>query len=184
MAIKEVVRLAKRAVWRTTLAAGLCCTAMGVVAAPNCSTLATDPANGIAGAPHVKSATSSVVPAAGTTPSYCKVSLLYGTNPTENINIVVGLPLSFADGGNGGVQGAWNGRTQGLGGGGCTGNLDPTPAVAGGYVGSGTDLGHTGGDCIPGVNPDGTYNFQFIQDFIRIAIKQQVLWMKSVAKTY
>ena len=58
---------------------------LGAVAAPNCSSLGTDPGNGIVGAPHVKSVTSGVVPAAGTTPSYCKVSILYGTNPTENI---------------------------------------------------------------------------------------------------
>src|SRR6185503_7607768 len=99
----------------------------------------------------------------------------------QNINIVVGLPLSRVDGGSGGVQGAWNGRTQGLGGGGCSGNLSVAPAVNTGYVGSGTDLGHAGGDCEPGVNADGTYNLQFIQDFIRNAIVQQVLLSKRVA---
>jgi hypothetical protein len=112
------------------------------------------------------------------------VDLLYGTNPDQNINIRVGLPLNNADGGTGGVQGAWNGRTQGLGGGGCAGNLNVTPAVNAGYVGSGTDLGHAGGNCEPGVNNDGTYNFQFIEDFIRNAIKQQVLWAKWLANTY
>src|SRR6185437_6720042 len=113
-------------------------------AAPRCTTLATDPA--------IKSATSAIVAAAGANVSYCKVSLLYGTTPNQNINIVVGLPLSAADGGSGGVQGAWNGRTQGLGGGGCAGNLSVTAAVNTGYVGSGTDGGHSGGDCTPGVN--------------------------------
>jgi hypothetical protein len=58
------------------------------------------------------------------------------------------------------------------------------PAVNAGYVGSGTDTGHSGGDCEPGVNPDGTYNFQFIEDFIRNAIKQQVLWSKRLTRTY
>jgi hypothetical protein len=53
-----------------------------------------------------------------------------------------------------------------------------------GYVGSGTDLGHSGGNCDPGVNADGTYNLQFINDFIRNAIKEQILYSKSVAKTY
>jgi hypothetical protein len=59
-----------------------------------------------------------------------------------------------------------------------------TPAVDAGYVGSGTDLGHSGGDCTPGVNPDGTYNYQFIEDFIRNAIKQQVLWSKFITHVY
>jgi len=152
--------------------------------APTCAALATDPANGIVNNPTIKSVTSAVVPASGSDVSYCQVNLLYGTNPNQNINIVVGLPLSEVDGGTGGVQGAWNGRTQGLGGGGCTGNLVVTPAVDTGYVGSGTDLGHSGGDCTPGVNPDGTYNYQFIEDFIRNAIKQQVLWSKFIARAY
>ncbi len=153
-------------------------------AAPSCADLAADPANGIGSNPVIKSATSVVVPAAGPNAAYCQVSLLYGTNPNQNINIAIGLPLSAADGGSGGVQGAWNGRTEGLGGGGCAGNLDTTRAVNAGYVGSGNDLGHAGGNCEPGVNPDGTYNVQFIEDFIRNGIKQQVLWAKKVAETY
>jgi hypothetical protein len=34
------------------------------------------------------------------------------------------------------------------------------------------------------VNEDGTYNLQFINDFIRNGMKQQVLFSKAVAKTY
>jgi hypothetical protein len=172
----------------------MCALAVGAVAtgfaptpaaaATNCAVLASDPAGAIAANPAIKSATSVVVPAAGSNVAYCKVSLLYGTNPGQNINIVIGLPLSAADGGSGGVQGAWNGRTEGLGGGGCSGNLNPTAAVNAGYVGSGNDLGHSGGDCEPGVNPDGSYNVQFIEDFIRNGIKQQVLWAKKVAEHY
>jgi hypothetical protein len=117
--------------------------------------------------PAVKAVTSQVVPASGANASYCQVDILFGTSPAQNINIRVGLPLNAADGGAGGVQGAWNGRTQGIGGGGCAGNLNVTAPVNAGYVGSGDDLGHAGGNCEPGVNADGTYNLQFIQDFIR-----------------
>jgi hypothetical protein len=53
-----------------------------------------------------------------------------------------------------------------------------------GYVGSGSDAGHTGGDCEPGVNLDGTYNYQFINDFIRNGMKQQILLSKAVTNTY
>jgi hypothetical protein len=150
----------------------------------SCIDLAADPAHGLVGNPTVKSVTSAVIPQSGTNASYCQVNLLYGTSPEQNINIRVGLPLNSVDGGTGGVEGAWNGRTQGVGGGGCAGNLNVTAPVNAGYVGSGTDTGHTGGDCTPGVNPDGTYNMQFIQDFIRNAIKQQVLFSKSIARTY
>ena len=40
------------------------------------------------------------------------------------------------------------------------------------------------GNCEPGVNPDGTYNVQFIQDLIRNGIKQQILFSKSIAAAY
>ncbi len=146
------------------------------------------------GNPGVKSVTSAIetrpinpsppAPPGGPTVTYCEVNLLYGTSVEQNINIRVGLPLHSADGGTGGVKGAWNGRTQGVGGGGCAGNLNVAGPVNAGYVGSGTDTGHVGGNCATGVNPDGTYNLQFIQDFIRNAIKQQVLFSKKIARTY
>jgi len=150
----------------------------------HCTELATDPANGLLGNPAVKTVSSAIIPAAGANVSYCQVNVLYGTNPNQNINIRVGLPLNSLDGGTGGVQGAWNGRTQGIGGGGCAGSLAVNAPVNAGYVGSGNDTGHTGGDCEPGVNTDGTYNLQFINDFIRNGMKQQILFSKAIAKTY
>jgi hypothetical protein len=153
---------------------------ISAMATPNCATLT----DGLAGHSGIKSASSMIVPAAGRNAAYCQVNLLYGTNPDQNIRIRVGLPLSSSDGGSGRVQGAWNGRTEGLGGGGCSGNLNVMLAVDAGYVGSGTDLGHSGGNCEPGVNADGTYNMQFIQDFIRNAIEQQVIWAKKLASDY
>ncbi|HSD42911.1 MAG TPA: hypothetical protein VLD36_13705 [Burkholderiales bacterium] len=98
-----------------------------------CAELATGPANGLAGNPVVKSVTSQVVPASPPNVSYCRVDLLYGTNEEQNINIRVGLPLNSLDGGTGGVEGAWNGRTQGVGSGGCAGNLNVTAPVNAGY---------------------------------------------------
>lgn len=149
---------------------------------PTCASLA----GGLTGKQGIKSANSVVVAAAGGNVSYCQVNILYGTNPNQNINIFVTLPLSAADGGSGGVQGAWNGRTQAVGGGGCAGASPASlvPVTNTRYVSSGTDLGHVGGDCEPGVNTDGTYNDQFIEDFIRNAIKQQILLSKAVSRTY
>ncbi|HEU0199672.1 MAG TPA: tannase/feruloyl esterase family alpha/beta hydrolase [Burkholderiaceae bacterium] len=148
-----------------------------------CAQLAT-PEAGVLGAPGIKTVTSAIIPASGPNVSYCQVNVLYGTSPEQNINVRVGLPLNSLDGGTGGVQGAWNGRTQGIGGGGCAGSLIVTGPVNAGYVGSGTDTGHVGGNCEPGVNADGTYNLQFINDFIRNAIKQQVLLSKAIATRY
>jgi hypothetical protein len=144
----------------------------------------TAPGSDLLGTNGVKSAEAHLVAAAGANLAYCQVNILYGENPNQNINIRVGLPLNSVDGGTGGVQGAWNGRTQGIGGGGCSGSLGVNGPVNTGYVGSGSDAGHAGGDCEPGVNLDGTYNLQFINDFIRNGMKQQILFSKAVADTY
>jgi hypothetical protein len=143
-----------------------------------------DVAGKVTGQPGVESATSAIVPASAPNLAYCRVDILYGNSAAENINIAVSLPLNSVDGGTGGVEGAWNGRTQGIGGGGCSGGLNPVGPVNAGYVGSQTDLGHTGGDCERGVKLDGTYNVTFIDDFIRVAIKQQILFSKVAAKSY
>ena len=135
------------------LAAWITSFAAPALAVPTCAALATDPHSGLVGDPAIKSATSTIVPASSPNAAYCSVHLLYGTNPNQNINIVLALPLSAADGGSGGLQGAWNGRTQGLGGGGCSGISAVNAAMLGalntGYVASGTDLGHSGGNCEP-----------------------------------
>jgi hypothetical protein len=148
-----------------------------------CAQLAGD-AGGLVGAPGIKSVSASVIPAAGANVAHCRVDILYGESDAQNINVRVGLPLNSLDGGSGGVQGAWNGRTQGIGGGGCSGSLAVNAPVNAGYVGSGNDTGHSGGDCEPGVNVDGTYNYQFINDFIRNGMKAQILLSKQVAATY
>jgi hypothetical protein len=150
----------------------------------SCADLAGNPANGLVGHPAVKSATSQIIAASGQMVAYCQVDVVYGSHASQNIAIRIGLPLSAADGGTGGMQGAWNGRTEGVGGGGCAGGMNVAGPVNAGYVGSGTDAGHAGGNCEPGVNADGTYNLQFINDFFRDGIKQQILLSKAVAARY
>jgi feruloyl esterase len=112
---------------------------------PSCEQIA----QRIVGGREVLAATSVITPAAGTTPAYCQVNLTQA--PT--INIRVGLPLSAADGGTGGVNGAWLGKVQNLGVGGFGGTVG---SVAGpvriGYVGSATDTGHSRAWC-NAINP-------------------------------
>lgn len=141
-------------------------------------------AGGLVGSPGIKTIAANVVPAAGNNVSFCQVDILYGNSAAQNINVRVGLPLNSLDGGSGRVQGAWNGRTQGIGGGGCAGSVNVNAPVNAGYVGSGNDTGHVGGSCEPGVNSWGGYNLLFINDFIRDGIKQQVLLSKALAARY
>jgi hypothetical protein len=155
----------------------------------------------------ITSATSAVQSAAGGNASYCLVNITvsrlagpqYGYLPgqKQKIGIAIGLPLSSADGGSGGVQGAWNGRIEALGGGGYQGVIDPvTPATNAGYVGSNTDTGHTGNPALGGplfgaigdgtwaLNPDGTLNWGLIKDFAFRGIHEQTIWTKNLVQLY
>ena len=158
--------------------------------------------------------------------AYCLVVLSYSSESTaiqaQNISIYVGLPLNSSDcAGNGGcigtsdppwnfpsVNGNWNGRTEGIGGGVCTGNTSVAAAVNNGFVGSGTDGGHGGNNanspldespytnvplddpgntCQPGVvriNGKNEVNVQFITDYFTNAPGQEIIWSKKVATLY
>jgi hypothetical protein len=136
------------------------------------------------------------------------VVLSYSSTPAhdptpQNITIYVGLPLNTADGGVTGstvdpplnfttVQGNWNGRTEGQGGGGCTGNtsVNEDGAITNGFVGSGTDGGHGNptddpdNTCDQGVLSLGHLNYQYIQDWVYNGPQQEILWSKRVAALY
>jgi len=155
----------------------------------------------------VLAATSAVQAASGGHLSYCLVDMTVSdlAGPTDGylpgqkqmIGIAIGLPLSAADSGSGGVEGNWNGRIQNLGGGGYQGFLSPvTPATDFGYAGSNTDTGHTGnpavggfpfgplGDATWALNPDGTLNWGLINDFAFNAIHEQTTWTKKLVNVY
>jgi hypothetical protein len=164
---------------------------------PKCTALASE-----LGWPAIANVTSTFVAATDTHAAYCNVQLNYsairGTGygyadgQDQSINIGIGLPLNSADGGSGGIQGAWNGRLQNLGGGGCVGNVGATTsATDAGYVGSSTDTGHTSAEnglyCNFGVisapqAPSNTLNVGKIDDFIIEGIHEQVEWTKLVAR--
>ena len=171
-------------------------------AAVGCTFLATNPAYGLAGNPVIKSPTAVLVPASlsPTHKAYCNVQFTYSAQSgsadgydvgqAQHIRIGVGLPLNAADGGSGGVQGAWNGKLQNLGGGGLIGNVgSTTSATDAGYVGSSTDGGHTAAE-IGTVGNFGVIqsthqlNLGMIDDYIYEAEHQQVEWAKKLATTY
>ena len=167
---------------------------------PQCSALAADPAFGLAGNPLIASATSTLVAATPTNAAFCNVQLTYsaiadtayGYAPGEAqaIRIGIGLPINSSDGGVGGVQGAWNGKIQNLGGGGLVGSVGATTsATSDGYVGSSTDGGHTtaqnGARGNFGViQASNQLNRGKIIDYIIESVHQQVEWSKLLALNY
>jgi hypothetical protein len=110
----------------------------------------------------------------------------YLPGQSQQIKIRVGLPASSADGGTGGLKGAWNGKNRDLGGGGYAGTVgNVTSSTNLRYVGTSTDTGHSaalGGSFA--LNPDKTLNWGLIRDFSRNGIRQQYLWGVKLAKTY
>src|SRR5215472_1088411 len=87
----------------------------------------------------IVSPSAAIVPAAGPNAAYCKVHLQfssrsgpaygYAVGESQTIGVNVGLPLNSVDGGAGGLQGAWNGRVENLGGGGQIGALTSTTSA-------------------------------------------------------
>jgi Tannase and feruloyl esterase len=145
-------------------------------------------------------ATSAIQPASNGNSSYCLVHITvsdlqgpedgYLPGQRQMINIAVGLPLSVADGGSGGVQGAWNGRNENFGGGGYVGLIGsggfalPTATNAG-YASSDTDAGNQDdGSGAFALNPNGTLNWGLIRDFSYNGIHEQNIWTKNLVQMY
>ena len=123
----------------------------------------------------VVSATS--VPATGSVPAHCAVQLVI-TNPPANDQIRVGVWLPEQD---------WNGRFQGIGGGGFSGGSPttvPVTALQAGYAAAATDAGHTGFSGSFALNPDGTLNWQLIADFGYLGIHEMTVAAKALVSSF
>jgi hypothetical protein len=169
-------------------------------ALPACSQLAVTAASGLGGNPVIVSPTSTIIAASGSHVAYCNVQFTYsalsgpanGYAPGESqaIRIGVGLPLNSTDGGTGGVQGAWNGKIQNLGGGGLVGSVGSTTSATDfGWIGSSTDGGHTTAQNgtvgnFGVVQASHTLDFGKINDYYLESIHQQVEWSKALASNY
>lgn len=110
--------------------------------------------------------------------TFCNVSIVY-THPGQNdrINVWVWLPN------------AWNGRFQGIGGGGWTTGLVPAniiPAVAQGYAAVTTDGGHasTASTASWGLLSPGNVNLYLLQDFASVALNDMTILGKQVTEAY
>jgi hypothetical protein len=182
------------------------------VALPTCEQLATNPAYGLAGNPHISGLTAVLLPA-GVEPSpfpgilpdtpytaYCKVdfsfsgesgpSAGYLPGQSQHLRIRIGLPPNSVDIVTPTAAGAvpWNGKNRDVGGGGycgsigCGGSIVPTTNR--GYVATATDTGHTTPGGSFALNPDGTPNFGLIEDFAADGIHEQHIWGVKLAEAY
>jgi feruloyl esterase len=164
---------------------------------PACAQLATDPAYGLAGASTILTPTATLVAASGSNLAYCRIDFVvseragtafgYADGQAQRVTLRIGLPLSPADGGTGGVIGAWNQKVRNLGGGGLVGSVGSvTNATNNGYVGSSTDSGHTSAE-----NPNfaviqstNELNYGKLKDFLQDSLRLQYQWALRLAKLY
>jgi Tannase and feruloyl esterase len=128
--------------------------------------------------PHTTVNSATQVPATPTTPGYCAVKLTVNNPPSSDaVRVGVFLPDD------------WNGRFQGVGGGGFVGGNADSPSLAAlnaGYATAGTDTGHagSGGNGAFALNPDGTLNWPLINDFSYLGIHEMTVTAKAVIAAY
>jgi hypothetical protein len=166
---------------------------------PTCAQLSTNPAYGLTQNPVVIQHSTTLVPAAGANPAYCRVDFVvserggpqfgYAAGEIQRIGLRVGLPANSSDGGTGGGaagEGAWNGKVRNLGGGGLVGAVGGvTAATNARYVGSSTDSGHTGNDPSFGViQATHELNLGKIEDFFSESLRLQYQWALRLAERY
>src|SRR5262249_19405692 len=129
------------------LACGVALSPVGVTGLSNnafaAGTLQCTQLAGIVFDPNIKSITSALSGSGAT--QFCNVNINWGRSADENIRIVIGLPNNSRDGGTGGIEGRWNGRTQGIGGGGGSGKPGVASPPKAGSVGSRTGRRPRGG---------------------------------------
>jgi Tannase and feruloyl esterase len=117
-----------------------------------------------------------VAPASGTTPASCRVHASATHPPAgDDVNIDVWMPLE-----------GWNGRFQGVGGGGYSGGSPFALAgpVSRGYAAGSTDTGHVGGSGNFALDPNGGLNWQLIRDNAYLGIHEMTVVGKAVTAAF
>ena len=113
-----------------------------------------------------------VDPGDARTPPSCRVTLTVTNPPADDrIRVWVGLPLK-----------GWNGRFQGVGGGGFSGgsaNAIRAP-LASGYAAASTDTGHEGGSGSFALDPGGRFDWQRIVDNAYLGIHRMTIAAKAI----
>jgi len=119
-----------------------------------------------------------VAPASETTPASCRVRASVTHPPAgDDVNIDIWMPVE-----------GWNGRFQGVGGGGYAGSNPGSLAapVANGYAAGSTDTGHVGG-AFEGdfaLDPDGGLNWQLIRDNAYLGVHEMTVVGKAVTAAF
>ena len=117
-----------------------------------------------------------VQPTANGRPEFCRVTAVL-THPPANdkIHVWIGLPMT-----------GWNGRFQGVGGGGFSGgnpNAIAAP-IAQGYAAGSTDTGHEGGSGSFSLDANGRLNWLLIRDNAYLGIHEMTVTGKALVQAF
>jgi len=115
-------------------------------------------------------------PAAGNRAAFCRITAVTTHPPAgDRIRIFIGLPLT-----------GWNGRFQGVGGGGFSGgNANGIAApVAQGYAAGSTDTGHEGSSASFALDSTGHLNWQLIRDNAYLGIHEMTVTGKALVAAF
>ncbi len=126
--------------------------------------------------PNTTITSAAVAPADATNPATCKVHATVTHPPAgDTVNIDVWLPVE-----------GWNGRFQGVGGGGYVGGSPQSLAapVRQGYGAGSTDTGHVGGSGDFVLDANGRLNWQLIRDFAYLGIHEMTVVGKAVTAAF
>ena len=110
------------------------------------------------------------------TPASCRVTAIVTNPPAEDrIRVWVALPMK-----------GWNGRFQGVGGGGFSGgNAEAVRApLAAGYASASTDTGHEGGSGSFALDANGRLQWQVIRDNAYLGIHQMTVTAKALTREF
>lgn len=126
--------------------------------------------------PRTQAVSAAVHQGDATTPASCRVTLRV-SDPVDSgvVTVWVHLPLR-----------TWNGRFQGVGGGGFLGGSEERmlPALQGNYAVGATDAGHTGATADFALNDDGTLNWPAIEDFGHEGVHDMTVTTKAVIAAF
>lgn len=126
--------------------------------------------------PNTAIESAAVQPASNGRPEFCRVTAVLTHPPAgDRIRVWIGLPLT-----------GWNGRFEGLGGGGFSGGNPNSIAgpVAQGYAAGSTDTGHEGGSGSFALDGDGRLNWLLIRDNAYLGIHEMTLTGKAVVEAF
>jgi len=126
--------------------------------------------------PNTTIESAAVEPAANGRPEFCRVTAVVTHPPAgDRIRVWIGLPVS-----------GWNGRFEGVGGGGFSGGNANGVAgpVAQGYAAGSTDTGHEGASGSFALDANGRLNWLLIRDNAYLGIHEMTLTGKRLVEAF